>query len=123
MVSWKGSQRLGLVQLVQSVEQSEANKVDSLVKSYSDLFQGLGKIKEFQANLHVDKDVQPVAQSAQQVPFHVREKLEEKLMNDEKLGVIEKTEGPTPWVSPLVVVPKEEGRIRVCVDMRQVISP
>ena len=77
-------------------------------------------MKEFQFHLYVDKDVQPVVQSPQRVPFHVRKKLEEKLMNDEKLGVIEKTEGPTPWVSPLVVVPKEEGRIRVCVERSQV---
>ena len=77
-------------------------------------------MKEFQVHLHVDKDVQPVAQSPQRVPFHVREKLEEKLMNDEKLGVIAKTKGLIPWVSPVAVAPKEEGRIRVCVDMRQV---
>jgi hypothetical protein len=41
-------------------------------------------------------------------------------LNDEKLGVIEKTEESTPWVSPVAVVPKKEGKIRVCVDMRQV---
>ena len=120
LVSWKSSQRLGLVQVVQSVEQSESNRVESLVESYSDLFQGLGKLKGFQVQLHVDKDVQPIAQSHRRVPFHVRKHLEEQLRCDEELGVIENTEGPTPWVSPVVVVPKKEGKIRVCVDMRQV---
>ena len=42
------------------------------------------------------------------------------MLNDEELGVIEKTEGPTPRVSPVVVVPKKEGKVRVCVDMHQV---
>ena len=64
--------------------------------------------------MHVDEDVE------KRVPFHVRKKLEEQLLNDEKLGVIEKTEGPTPWVSPVVVVPMKDGKVRVCVDMRQV---
>lgn len=68
----------------------------------------------------MEKDVQPIAQLPPSVPFHVRKKLEEQLLNDEKLGVIEKTEGRTAWVSPVVVVPMKEGKVRVCVDMHQV---
>jgi hypothetical protein len=113
LVSWKVSQRLGLVQVVQLVEQPGKDKVESLVESYSDLFEGLGKLKGFQVRLHVENNVQPIAQPPRRVPLHVREKLEEQLLNDEKLGVIEKTEGPTPWVSPVVVVPKKVGKIRV----------
>ena len=120
MVSWKGSQRFGLVQVVQSVEEPKVGKVESLVESYSDLFEGLGKLKGFQVHLYMDKSVQPVAQPPRRIPFHVRKKLEEQLLNDEKLGVIEETEGPTPLVSPVVVIPKKEGKVRVCVDMFQV---
>jgi len=32
---------------------------------------------------------------------------------------MEDVEGPTPWVSPLVAVPKSNGDVRVCVDMRR----
>ena len=101
LVSWQTSQRFGLVQVAQSVKQQEPNKVESLVENYRDLFGGLGKLKGFRVRLHVDEDVQPVAQPPRRVLFHVRKKLEEQLLNDEKLGVIEKTEGPTPWVSPV----------------------
>ena len=93
---WQTSQRLGLVQVAQSVKQQELNKVESLVENYRDLFEGLGKLKGFQVRLHVDEDLQPVAQPPR-VPFHVRKKLEEQLLNEEQLGVTEKTEGPTPW--------------------------
>ena len=35
--------------------------------------------------------------------------------------MIERIEGPTPWVSPIVVAPKPKSpvKVRVCVDMRQ----
>ncbi|CAB4043628.1 Hypothetical predicted protein, partial [Paramuricea clavata] len=122
LVSWKGSQTLGLVQVVQSVEQPRKDKVESLVESYSDLFEGLGKLKGFQVCLHVENNVQPIAQPPQRVPFHVQEKLEEQLLNDEKLGVIEKTEGPTPWVSPVVVVPKKDSKHRISPDPAKVTA-
>ena len=38
-----------------------------------------------------------------------------------KLNIIEKVDGPTPWVSPIVVAPKPKNlnEIRLCVDMRE----
>ena len=78
-------------------------------------------MKGYQVKLHIDESVQPVAQPHRRVLFHVRQQLEEQLKRDEELGVIERIEGPTPWVSPIVVSPKPKspGQIRVCVDMRQ----
>ena len=35
----------------------------------------------------------------------------------ETLGVIRRIEEPTDWVSPMVVVPKGDGRVRICSDM------
>ena len=33
--------------------------------------------------------------------------------------MIEKADGPTPWVSPIVVVPKKgQNKIRICIDIR-----
>ena len=45
--------------------------------------------------------------------------MEKELKRLEDLDIIEKAEGPTPWVSPLVVVPKKNGEVRLCVDMRE----
>ena len=71
--------------------------------------------------MHIDEEAPPVGQPHRRVPFHVRKQLEEQLRRDEELGVIERIEGPTPWVSPIVVAPKPKppGNVRVCVDMRQ----
>lgn len=90
-----------------------------LLEDYADLFNGLGKLKEKKVHLHIDENIPPIAQRYRRVPFHVRKDIEELIQKDEKLGVIEKAEGPTPWVSPIVVVPKkDQSKIRVCIDMR-----
>ena len=43
----------------------------------------------------------------------------EKLKQLEELDVIEKVNGPTSWINPLVAVEKPNGDIRLCLDMRQ----
>ena len=83
---------------------------------FSDLFKGLGKLKNKQIKLHVKKDVKPVVQKARRIPFSLRQKVEKKIEELEALNVID---GPTSFVSPIVVVPKPNGDVRLCVDMRQ----
>ena len=36
----------------------------------------------------------------------------------EKLGIIEKCDEPTDWLSPLVYVEKPNGKLRICLDPR-----
>ena len=50
----------------------------------------------------------------------MRKKVEDELKRLEDLDIIERVEGPTPWVSPIVVAPKPKkpDEIRICVDMR-----
>ena len=106
LLSWKTSQDLSLLQTVQQVKllpsKLEAGTPSGLLAEYDDLFHGLGKLKNYQIKLHIDEEVPPIAQPHRRVPFHVRKQLEEQLRRDEELGVIERIEGPTPWVSPIV---------------------
>ena len=86
---------------------------------YPECFTGVGKLKDFQVSLHIDPSVKPIAQPGRRMPFGHREPTKAKL--DELLGldIIERVEGPTHWLSPIVTVPKDNEDIRLCVDMRQ----
>ena len=43
-------------------------------------------------------------------------KVKEELQRMEKLGVISKVDVPTDWCAGMVVFPKPDGRIHICVD-------
>ena len=49
----------------------------------------------------------------------MRKKVEHELQELVDYDIIEVVNGPTPWVSPVVIIPKPSGDIRLCVDMRK----
>jgi len=69
--------------------------------------------------MHIDPEVRPVAQNPRRVPYGLRDKVAAEIDSLQKQGIIEPVQGPTPWVSPLVIVPKPSGAVRLCVDMRR----
>ena len=36
----------------------------------------------------------------------------------ESLGVISKVKAPTEWCAGMVVVPKKDGKVRICIDLK-----
>ncbi|KAJ8018643.1 hypothetical protein HOLleu_43268 [Holothuria leucospilota] len=91
---------------------------EDITTKFPGCFSGIGKLQGYKAKLNIDPEVTPVAQKVRRIPFSLRVKLERKLLELEERDIIEKVLGPTPWVSPVVIVPKPSGDIRLCVDMR-----
>ena len=123
ILSWMTSQKLNLIKAVNTVEQLHANlpsDVPEFLKDFPRLLNGIGEYKGEPVRIHIDESVRPVAQPHRRIPFHVRKQVEDKLRQLENEDIIERAEGPTPWVSTIVVVPKpsKPNEIRICVDMR-----
>ena len=97
-----------------------SSKVTKLCNEYSEIFNGIWKLKDFQVKMHTDESVQPVVKPHRRIPFHIRKQIESELETLEKLDIIERVDGPTPWVSHIVVAPKPKNPndIHLCVDMR-----
>ena len=70
-------------------------------------------MKDYALKLSIDISVEPVAQSLNRVPFGLRKKSREVIQELLALDIIEEA----PKVSPLVVVPKAGGDVRICRDM------
>ena len=54
--------------------------------------------------------------AARKVTVALREKVKAELDRMEKLNVINKEDEPTKWVNSMVVVPKPNGAVRICLD-------
>ena len=93
--------------------------VPQLNKLFPDLFKSeIGKIKNVSIKLTIDKNVAPVIQKPRHTPYHLRDKIEEKikiLLDDD---VIRPAQSPISWVSSLVPVLKPNGDVRITTDSR-----
>ena len=107
--------------LVQSQPVTQ-NNTDDYVNKHPELFTGVGKLKDYQAKIHVDDSIEPVAQPHRRVPFHMRKRVEDEIHRLKSLDIIEEINGPTPWISPATYVNRKSGEIRLCVDMRRANS-
>ena len=50
-----------------------ALKQEDIFQKYKFCFEGLGKLKDFQLDFPIEKDLKPVAQQMRRVPFSLRE--------------------------------------------------
>ena len=107
LLSFATAKQLNLLQV--SVNAVNVSHRRCLQEEYKCLFGGIGKVKGRLIKLHIDPQVKPKQQPHGRIPFHIRKDVEKELERLEKLDIIEKVDGPTPWVSPIVVVPKDLG--------------
>ncbi|KAJ1173421.1 hypothetical protein NDU88_005256 [Pleurodeles waltl] len=90
----------------------------NILKEYSALFKGLGKLKDTQVTLHIHEAIRPVAQNNCRVPVHIQPPVAEDLRNLLQQDIIEPAEELTTWVSPSVAVAKKNtNEISIYVDM------
>ena len=101
-------------------EQKEIPKLDTkddVVKAYPKLFSGLGKLKG-EYTIRLRDDAKPFClYTPRRVPLPLMKKVEDEINSLVKSGVIESVDEPTDWCAPMVVVPKPNGNVRLCVDL------
>ncbi|KAJ1140557.1 hypothetical protein NDU88_006907 [Pleurodeles waltl] len=114
LLGCRTAEQLNLISFAFSVH---LETVESLVTEFKSLFEGIGCLKDRMLRLHIDKFIQPVALKHCRVAFHLRPKVEEELRKLEQADVIEKVDGPTPWVlggAKLVTVHEADIKVTAC---------
>ena len=104
-----------LVARMDSVNQDSKTKWK---EKFPSVFSGLGTLGEAY-EIKLKPEAKPFALfTARQVPLPLRPKVAQELERMESAGVISKVDQPTPWCAGMVVVPKKNGSIRICVDLK-----
>ena len=84
---------------------------------FPQLFHGLGCMRgAYQIQLK-DHAVPFALTVPRRVPIALMSKVQSELQHMEKKGVISQVREPTNWCAGMVVVPKAEGKVRICVDL------
>ena len=99
---------LGHVENVYSV----GDDIDGIVDRFPNAFLG-----GYQLKLHIDPEVKPVALKLRRIPYPLKEKVTKKISELLDLDMIEKVSGPTTWLGPAVIAPKQDD-VRIGMDMR-----
>lgn len=101
----------------EDLDVSQKEKLDKLLENFSDIFSENGPPTQCIEHFINTVDEQPVAT----VPYRLNEtkrntlKIEiEKML---KSDIIEESE--SPWAAPVVMIPKNDGNTRICVDYRK----
>ena len=104
----------------QSNEFDTGHTQDSIefVEEFPEVFKGLGKIKGDPVRIELKDGATPYHLSApRRVVLPLLDSLKEELNRMEELGVIRKIDKPTEWCHPIVVVPKANNKLRICIDL------
>ena len=104
---------------------------ESVLKNYSDIFQGLGKFPGEPYKLRLKPDSTPAKHRPRKVPLHLQDAFHEEVKRLVQIDVLEPVSEPTEWVNSFVVVEKQvnvdpsnahspghsiKKKIRLCID-------
>ena len=101
---------------VYTVEESGLLAVKQLIDEYPTVFsEGVGRL-EGQYQIRLDPSIPSVQHPPRRVPVPLRDILQRTLGDLNNQGIIVPVQVPTPWISSMVVVPKKNGTLRICLD-------
>ena len=106
------------IHMISLADKKLKDELQDIIVSLPDVFNGVGCMKDHVVKLPVDQNVKPVAEPPRRIPYHLLSRVDEVINEMLTNNVIE--EHPNgehaPWVSNIVIVPKDDGELRVTLD-------
>ena len=97
-------------------------ELTTLLEQHKAIFQDeLGTVSSHRATLHVRPDAVPKFFKPRPIPFAIKGTIGAELDRLEKDGILEKV-SHSDWASPIVTVPKKDGKYRICGDYKVTIN-
>lgn len=97
--------------------------ISEITTKYQEIFKPkVGCIPNVTCSLQLKGKTKPVFIKEMEIPYALRGKVDTELDNLEQHGIITKVD-TSEWGSPLVVIPKADGTVRLCVDYKITVNP
>uniref|UniRef100_A0A146LZ17 RNA-directed DNA polymerase n=1 Tax=Lygus hesperus TaxID=30085 RepID=A0A146LZ17_LYGHE len=91
---------------------------DDIVAEFPSVFsEKIGCVPNFEVKLQLRQGAKPSFTRERHLPYALRTRVEEELDSLEAAGIISPVT-TSDWCSPLVVIPKADGGVRLCVDYK-----
>ncbi|XP_036340172.1 uncharacterized protein LOC118749483 [Rhagoletis pomonella] len=108
---------------INKVNAQNHNSISDIINEFPEVFEErVGCVPEIEITLQLRKGSKPVFYKEREVPYALRDSVEKELEELEASGIISKCER-SDWGSPLVIVPKPDGKVRLCVDYKPGVNP
>ena len=109
--------KLGLLEFKYVNNLNEVICQKSVEKRHPNLFRELGVLSG-EYSISLKEGAKPYALTVpRRVPIPLLPRVKQEIESMEKNGVIFRVDEPTDWCAGMVVVPKQNDKIRVCVDL------
>ena len=114
-------QRINLITEPEDVRQKDTtppkNFSSKVKETYPELFSGLGKL-EREYTIEIKEGAVPFSVSTpRRIALPLQKKVEEELKRLKEQKIIKEIHTPTDWCAPIAAVPKDNGTVRICVDL------
>lgn len=96
---------------------NEINQTSNIFAEFPEVFSRIGLMKVEGYKIILEEGATPYAVATpRRVALPLRDKVEQELQRMQEEGIIEAVTKPTDWCAPIVVVPKGDDKVRLCVD-------
>jgi hypothetical protein len=114
---WRDSFRINKIEFCREF-------LSKLKVDYNEIFKReiLEPIKDSCVDIKLTDNAVPIICKPYNVPMSLRDKVEKELDRLEKEGILSKVR-ETQWASPIVIVPKNDGNIRICGNYAVSVNP
>ncbi len=94
-------------------------RLEEVIWGYEDVFGDIGLMDAEPVKIKLRRDAIPYSVvTPRRIPFPQLPKVEAEIKCMLQMGVIEEVTEPMEWCAPMVPVPKKNGTVRICVDLK-----